>query len=717
MNKFSHIKSAVLVISMTLLLTGGLYAQDTDTLLAQLTGKADAPQRSSSQLTSVYKKAITSLLPQMSADDVESRYASQIALQAIAAHASRPGAEPERVALAKVLGSFALSKDSIATVRHWFVLQIERIGKGESVSVLVTLLSDADTHLRDYARRALEKNSDASATQALLKALAASGTDSAWTIGLISALGQRGDLSVVSEITPYLLADNQDVSEAAVIALTQLGGQPSVRALQEALNGSSTVNPMKAAQGLVTVAQAMQAKNDYAGAAAIFAKLNKDAVSAYIRIAALNGLVVCDPQQGALKAAQAIKDEDSKVRAGAVMAARLAPCKAILRSLSSMLGDLDEASQIEVLGLIADRGDFTSVASVTPLLAKGPSSVKLAAVKTLTKIGCVTSAQALIEAAMSRDRAVQKAARLGLSLITGPNVEGLIVATASAGDATARAEMIQAMGVRNMTGSVDQLLTFAAESNRDVARAACKALSMVAGVDDLGAMAQLVTKVTDRAVRNDAATALKAVLTQADDEDAQIVIDQIEKASQDGKIALLKTLNAVGGSKAIGFVYSATESSDTAWKDAGIRTLSEWPDYDAAGALIVVASKESTTLIHHVVALRGALRLIKAENTVSVDKRAHLCLKALEIPRRVEEKKQAIAVLGVLPVKASADKLFELVKEDGVRNEAGLAAVELARSLRNKDRNASKALAQKIRALNISKTVNDSADRVIAGRR
>ncbi len=715
-NKFSKIKSAVFVIGMTLLLTGGLYAQDTDTLLAQLIGKAESPQRSSSQLTSVYKKVITSLLPLMSAQDVGSRYASQITLQAIAAHASRPGAEPERVILAKVLGTFAQSKDTTATVRHWFVLQIERIGKGESVLVLVTLLSDSDRHLRDYARRALEKNPDASATQALLKALVASGTDSAWTIGLINALGDRGDLSVVPEITPFLLADNQDVSEAAVIALTHLGGQASVRALQEALNGSSTANRMKAAQGLITVAQTMQAKNDYAGAAAIFSKLCADANSS-IRIASLNGLVVCDPQQGARLAAQSIQDKDPKVRAAVVKASRLAPCKAILRSLSSVLGDLDDETKIMILGLIADRGDFYSVASVTPLLAKGPSSVKLAAVKALTRIGCVTSAQALIDAALSNDRTVQKAARLGLSLITGPNVEGLIVAKASAGDARVRAEMIQAMGVRNMTGSVDQLLAFAAESNRDVARAACKALSMVAGVQHLGAMAQLVAKVTDRSVRNDAANALKAVLAQADDDDAQIVIDQIGQASQDGKIALLKTLDTVGGSKAIGYVYRGTESSDATWKDAAIRTLSDWPDYDAAGALIVIASKDSTSLTHHVVTLRGALRLIKTLDTASVEKRAALCLKALEIPRRVEEKKQAIAVLGVLPVKASSDKLLQLVKDNSVRNEAGLAAVELARLLRSKDRNASKALAQKIRDLDISKAVNDGADKVIAGRR
>ncbi|MCP4453643.1 MAG: hypothetical protein GY809_19455 [Planctomycetes bacterium] len=711
---FSKTETAVFAVSVILLMAGGLTAQ-----------MADTPQQNSSDLTEAYKEAIAALLPLMSAEDVGARYAPQIALQTMAAHASRPGAEQERETLARVLGTFAKSTEMTATVRHWFVLQIERIGKGESVPVLVELLSDPDKHMRDYARRALEKNPDPSATGALVKALKASKNDPAWTVGLINALGAKGSCQSVSEIARYLKDEDEAISEAAVTALTHLGGPASVKALTEAMNSPVAAGQMKVAQGLVGLAQAMQARNNYADAADIYKALNAAAskmsagsVTAYARVAALNGLVVCTPWQGNRLAAKLIRDEDPKVQAGVVMAARLAPKKAIVRMLTRRLGTLDPVTQVQVLGLIADRGDYSSVSAVTPLLDDGSSSVQVAAVKALAEIGCVASAEALMGATLSKAASVQKAARLGLAEMTGPNVGDAIVAKATAGDAKLRAEMIQVMGLRHMTTAVDQLLAFAAESDSGVARAACKALGSVASEDDLNALAALVAKAKDRGVRNEAASALEAVLTKANqDSGAQIVIDQMGKATQDSKLALLKTLNTVGGGRALEFVVTTSASSNAALKDAAIRTLSDWPDYQATDTLVRIASKDSTSLIHHVVASRGAVRLIKNLDTASVDARVALCLKVLEQCRRVEEKREAIAALGVLPAKASVDRLLVLAKDDSVANEAGLAAVEFARRLRSQDRNASKALAQTIRDLDISKAVNDSADRVISGRR
>jgi HEAT repeat protein len=708
---------------MILFVTGLLVAQDTDTMIAQLTGKADAPQRNAAQLETAYRAAIEALLPQMGADDVGSRYAPQIQLQSIAAHASRPGAESERAVLARVLCATLQSTDMLPTVRQWFVLQLERMGKAESVPVLMQLMSDPDNATRDYARRALQKNPDSTATEALLKALSTS-HDTVWTVGLISALGDRGDLAVVPVLTRLLISDNSAVSGAAVHALSHLDCQASVRGLMETLNGSGTANRMKAAQGLVTLAQTMQAKNDYAGAADVFTKVYQAASRADIhvtpiRIAALNGLVVCQPQKGCRLAMLAIQDDDPKVRAGVVKAARLAPDKTLLRLLSEKLSALDEVSQVQVLGLIADRGDLSSVQCVLPLLGDSPSTVQVAAVDALAEIGCAASAQALLEAAASDDRAVQRAAQQGLALITGPTVDDVILACASAGPIQLRCEAIAALGARTMTSAVPQLLVFAAEEEKDVARVAAKALSSVAGESDLNALISLVAGATDNAVRNEAATTLKAVLVNASDKDAaaQTVIDQIGKASADGKSALLKSLNALGGDRALNYVATAAGSGNEAWKDAAIRTLSDWPDYDAARTLVAIASDKNTSTVHYVVALRGALRLIQTREAVPVQSRADLCLKALDQARRIEEKRQAITVLGTLPVQSAIDRLLTLVKDETVRNEAALAAVDLAGRLRTSNRGASRTLAQTIRDLDINAAINRNADRVIQGRR
>ena len=183
-----------MVILVLLASTQSADAQDTDVLLNQLCGKVEAPNRSAEQLAQAYDKAINYLMPLMSADDVGPRYKNQIALQDIGSHASRPGAEIERRTLASVLCRKIETAEMPATVRNWFVLQIERIGKEESVRTLTRLLSSEDKELRDSARRALEKNPSDAAMRSLERAMKEA-KDPAWKAALNNSLKQIGRAS------------------------------------------------------------------------------------------------------------------------------------------------------------------------------------------------------------------------------------------------------------------------------------------------------------------------------------------------------------------------------------------------------------------------------------------------------------------------------------------------------------------------------------------
>jgi hypothetical protein len=180
---------------------------------------------------------------------------------------------------------------------------------------------------------------------------------------------------------------------------------------------------------------------------------------------------------------------------------------------------------------------------------------------------------------------------------------------------------------------------------------------------------------------------------------------------------MLSTLNALGGPVALKTVTDAAKSSDEALRDAGIRTLSAWPDYEAAEVLLDIASNPETTLTHHVLAIRGAIRLIKDSDSAPVNDRTALCFKAFEQARRDEEKKLAISAMGSIPNEEVARKLLELTKDLNLKAEAGLGAVELAGTMLRMNRQAARDLAQKIRDLNISDEINRRADRIISGRR
>ena len=157
-NKRSNI-TTVFVFCMMLMMCTALVAQDTQTLLAQLTGQTEAPQRRAAQLETAYQTAIKALLPLMSAEDVESRYAHQITLQYMAAHASRPGAQAEREvmqawrAVKAAQAQVEIAAEAVAQAEEW----LRMIGlQYQEELVTATDLLDAETALTQARIRRLQ---------------------------------------------------------------------------------------------------------------------------------------------------------------------------------------------------------------------------------------------------------------------------------------------------------------------------------------------------------------------------------------------------------------------------------------------------------------------------------------------------------------------------------------------------------------------------------
>jgi len=722
------IKTVSLAVLAVLAVGAVAAAQDAEILVRQLTGKADAPARSAVQLADAYQDAIEYLLPRMAAEDVGSRYDYQIMFQDMGSHAARPGAESERATLARVMVQNLARAEMPATVRHWFVLQLERIGKGEVVPALAKLLSSEDRHLADYARRALEKNPDASATEVLLNALKTA-QDAGFKIGLINSLGERRAQAALEPVGAALNDSNPKVAAAAVTALSQIAGPDSGKALVGVLNKPTGPITLKAAQALADIAQELLKQTNYGDAAQIYEFLYRGATGKArdgddynpfsIRIAGLNGLAVCAPEKLATLISQVIRDEDPRVRDAAVKAARLAPTKAPMQTLCEMMSDLEPYYQVQVLGLIADRGDLGSIKYAREALDSDDEAVQLAAIDALTNVGIDAGVELLIDVAMNGRGRTRRAAERGLVLMAGPRVDEVIAAQAASGDAKARAVALGLLSKRRMPGATEALLRYAAEGDDDIRSAAFQALVDVADLVDIETLADLVVATKASAVRRSGITALEAALAKASDKDgaAQVVVSRVKTIDGDAKLALLSCLDAAGGATALRAVVDATQASDEALHNAGVRTLGNWPEFEAVEPLLSIAGKSQTSLTHYVLALRGALRLIGTSDSVPLDQRVSLCFQAFDLARRDDEKRQAISVMGSLPSPKVAERLLSLAQEEGLKVEAGLAAVELAgRSLRS-DRQAARTLAEKIRALDISEQVNRRADAIIRGRR
>jgi HEAT repeat protein len=680
-----------------------MYAQNTDVLLDQLCGKTESPQRNAEQLAKAYETTIDYLLPLMSADDVGSRYQYQIILQDIGSHASRPGAETERRTFARVLCEKIETAGMPATVRNWFVLQLQRIGKEESVPTLTKLLSSEDKKLRDYARRALEKNPSDAAMQSLQQMIKQA-RNPAWKAALINSLQQHSEFETIVEQSREL-----EQSIAVNTSILKQGAGP---------------NQIVAARGLLDIAGELIKQQKFEKAMSIYDNLNDWALEQgsdvfFIRTAALNGIAMCDIQRAVEVVTSAIQSENPKIRSVAVQAARNAPTKDAVRALSKMLAGLDPYYQQQVLGLIAEKGDLSSVKFVKGVLDSKNESARLEAIEALTGIGGDEAAEALLKIAIDGNDSDKKAAYAGLAVMVGPRVEEIIKARAASGDVSARVVAIGLLGRRRTAGALESLLAYAGEDNGEISAVAFKALPAVADSDDIATLADLLVKTESSDARQNAVAALKSVLAKAEDKNAaaQTIIDKMEAAGKEAKLSMLATLNAVGGSTALEAVVNAAKASDETLREIGIRTLSEWPGFEAAEILLGIASNPETELKNHVLAIRGAIRLIKSSDSAPLDDRVTLCFYAFDQARRDQEKKQVISAMGSLPSEKVAGRLLNLAEDDNLKTEAGLAGIELASNMFRADRQAARKLARKIRDLNISDEVNRRADRIISGRR
>ncbi len=721
-------KTLAVVLLALLLTVASASAQDGATLVQQLTGKVKAPDRTPAELADAYNKAIAYLLPLMAADDVGSRYDYQIMLQDMGSYAARPGAEAEREVMAKALIKVLDEAQMPLTVRDWFVWQIQRIGKAESVPALAKLLDSENEHLADYARRALEKNPDASADDVLLAALGKA-ESAKMKIGLLNSLGERHVQRALEPVATALNDEDPRVAAAAVTALIGISGPNSGRALVGVLGKPTGPITLKAAQALMDIAQDLLRQTNYNAASQVYdflyrgatvkARDNDDYNPFSIRIGALNGLAICDPAKLTARIAEVIKDDDPRVRIAAVTAARLAPTKEPMQILCDMLEDLEPFYQIQVLGLIGDRGDLSSVKYAKQALASDDQGVELAAVDVLTRIGCDSSAEILMDKAVNGSGAVQKAAKAGLALMAGPRVDEVIAAQAKSGPKDVRVVALGVLGKRGLPGTTEALLQYAAEGDEDIRSAAFDALVDVADQVDVATLADLVVATKTEKVRRSGVAALEAALGKATDKDAaaQIMVAKMKGADTDAKVALLGCLDALGGPAALNAVVGATTSSNDKVKDAAIRTLANWPDYAATEKLLAIAGEPQTSLTHYVLAMRGALRLIGTSDNVAMDDRVASCFKAFDLARRTDEKRQAIATMASLPSAKVAERLLNLAQDEAFKNEAGMAAVDLAGRMIRGNRDAARELAQKIRDLDISDEINRRADAIIRGRR
>jgi len=662
------------------------------------------------------EQTVNDLLPRLAADTVRDRYSAQMELQTLALSAARPGAEAERAELATILAAKAADATVPQPARVWVVRQLEYIGAAESVTALTSLLNGQDVELKECARRALEKNPAPAATEALRTALKQGG-EPAWIIGLLQALGERRDSGAIELIKLHL--SSKETALAASSALAKIADPQAVAALW----GAYDEGIAGAADALVAAGNRLASAGDKVAAKDLFNRLYLAGTTAagatpqaakhpvapvQVRCAALIGLAAADPASARSLIDEALQQQEPALQFAAVAAAEPAHGKTgVTAALVPLLPKLSPSAKVFVLRAL----DASAEAQIIAAAGDPDETVRLAAFEALSRVGGAASVAILVKAAAETASGTQKVAAAALARISGPGADAAVAKAASDGDAKTRVLAINALAQRNDQSASSALLQYAADADPAVSTAACAALGKIGTDKELEGLVQLVlTRKTP-----DADSAFQAVASRATDKAAaaQKLIALTKTAELQQLASLYEILALVGGKEALTAVSIAAGSDNEQVKDAATRALANWPDFPATTPLLVIASALHVSRVHNVLAVQAVARLVKSSDQERAANRVKAALAAIKVAKRDEDKKLLLSALASVPDKSAGEAIKPYLSDPQYQQEAGLAGITLAETLRRTDRPAARDLAQAIKNASISEDLTRRADAIL----
>jgi HEAT repeat protein len=662
------------------------------------------------------EQTVNDLVPKLAADTVRDRYSAQMELQNVALSAARPGTEAERAELATILAAKAADATVPQPARVWVVRQLEYIGAVESVTALTSLLNGQDEELKECARRALEKNPTPAATEVLRAALK-QGREPAWKIGLLQSLGERRDSGAIELIKLQL--SSKETTLAASSALAKIADPQALAALW----GAYDEGIAGAADALVAAGNRLVSAGDKVAAKDLFNRLylagttglgaspqaaKQPIAPVQVRSAALIGLAAADPASARSFIDEALQQQEPALQFAAVTAAEAAHGKAaVTAALVPLLPKLLPGAKVFVLRAL----DASAEAQIIATAGDPDEVVRIAALEALSRVGSAASVAILVKAAAENASGTQKAATAALARISGPGADAAIAKSASEGDAKTRVVAINALTQRNDQSALPALLPYAGEADPTVSAAAYAALGKMGTDKELEGLIQLVlTQKTPGAV-----SALQAVASRATDKAAaaQKLIELTKTAEPQQLASLYEILALVGGKEALTAVSIAAGSSNEQVKDAATRALANWPDFSGATPLLVIALDVHVTLVHNVLAVQAVARLVKSSDQEPAANRLKAALAAMKAAKRDEDKKLLLSAFASVPDKAAGEAIKPYLSDPKYQQEAGLAAVTLADSLRRTDRPAARDLAQAVKSASISEALTRRADAIL----
>lgn len=715
MNRFAHIATLILLTC-----TAASRADDLERLFQQLSGGANAPQSTATELRAAYDRLLDAAIDRIASDDLEIRQAAQRGIEKVCFYAGRPGASIERATLCEAIVA-RLDHSTPSPARVWLLRQLARIGGGESVPVLTLLLDDPNARIADLARKALMRNPSHLAAASLRTALDHA-SDPDKQIALIDAIGTGADPLAVPLLVQYLRADDSRVVSATLTALGTIATPDAIASLQKSWQDGSVSRRDVTADAMLRAADHLLDQKRHESAAEVAATLYDGATDTGTRCGALRILSHAESPGNAISrlldiicAAQT--PADLRAVAAELLAEIDAPDRK--RTAALILDQMDSCGSVgEVLLLRAlqDRGDRSALAKIRSRadISSDPATV-VAAIDTVAALGGADDVRWMVKWANAGQPGIRQAARRALAEIHGEGVDKAMIDALADTAQDDRIALIRALGDRWCRDAVPALLDIARDTSADeaVRAAAIETIGVLGRPKQGAALVAVLSTLQSNESRETLEDAVVRLLSRVDDESARSAVPQVALIEADAatKCSLLRILGRLGGKNALGAVRTALDSNDADVVNTAVRVLSKWSSPAALDDLAHLA-REGKEKRHRILALRGYIRLLGESESLAPAEALRRYRAALELATSVQEQRQILAGLAKVPHVETAELIVSLRETPGLMAEVDAALVTLAEQLALVDRAQTDALIDEILARDVSDATRQRAEKI-----
>jgi HEAT repeat protein len=674
----------VFLFSFISILLGVSAAQDVRTLSTKVVDiLAQFPSENSNQTEQLCQKILrlgpegilkmcTLLVPPGTGDDTQVRYA----LNGLAHHVCRPGAEDKRIMVSEVLAQ-ALASALNTDVRIFLISQLQLVGQDESVKVLAPYLKD--DLLCDPAVRVLLTIGTNRAEKAVLRAF---GSASKKTLPiLIKALGEMQSEAAVKKLIPIAIAQNIPLRSLARYALANIGDPKAGEVLSRVAVISTPEERQQAPALLLLYSRRLKERGHTPDCVNLCRDLIRTRTAPYedqIPCSALS-LLVSTLGERSLDDILAAMDSGNDALVGkALDLISEIPGKHVTQECIRKLDKAPDKIRAGILRMLGQRGDDLALPVCIQSIQDTVSIVRHVAVEASARMSRNDVIPYLLKVLQeSRTEDIPVVKEVLLAFTDQKAVPSLAEAIPGM-PPQSRIPLLEILAERRASAYLEIVFTETEADDGNVRFAAMKALEPLVSEKELARCIDLLLKVSDDseigAVRN--AVVAAAYCVADPEERIGRILPELMKQKGGQRARLIGVLPEIGGKAALQTVVTETRHSNPVVRDAAIRALSEWTDFDAADYLLPIAQKAGKAE-HRRCALTGYIRLVK-DASITSGRKLSMLQNAMDAAEGAEEKRAVLTVLSRIRTIESLLYTGTFLDDSTLQNNAALAAAAIA---------------------------------------